>query len=228
MKNKMLSVILVFILLINLFEGNIYGAPNSSSKQQTASPLSEDPRVGVLSTYIWAPKTTLKTTESETVHFMFNDEPHPTKLEITLNGSVIESGSLGYLKEGSFELISNKSAEWINISLPDKLAQVQVINDNILCLFKDNSLRIYNLKLKDWKEVNNRTSISMLLKDHVNFYAFSEETGEVSVIMNGGDATGWTLGNIYKMEEGYLTSVKSCKGNIFLASVPIYLWKPLK
>jgi hypothetical protein len=32
----------------------------------------------------------------------------------------------------------------------------------------------------------------------------------------------------YKMEKGYLTSVKSSKGNIFLASVPIYLWKPLK
>lgn len=40
--------------------------------------------------------------------------------------------------------------------------------------------------------------------------------------MNEGDATGWTSGIIHKMSKGYLTSVKSSEGNIYLASIPTY------
>ncbi|MGN7356895.1 hypothetical protein ACTHPF_05975 [Paenibacillus sp. SAF-054] len=81
---------------------------------------------------------------------------------------------------------------------------------------------IYNTNQKKWKEVDNGEAISLILKDNENFYAFSEEQGEVSVIMNEGDATGWSSGIIHKMSKGYLTSVKSSEGNIYLASIPAY------
>lgn len=156
-----------------------------------------------------------------------------TKGMIPESASLIQINSFGQTflatKTGKI-LMNDKGDEWTTITTPSDMAlkQIQIIKDNILCIFEDESLRMYDLKQKKWDKLTIKSPINSILKDRKNFFTYSEDSGVLSLIINGGDAAGWTLSSLYRLETGYPSKVEILKKNLFIASIPNYLWKPLK
>ncbi|MGG6313034.1 OmpL47-type beta-barrel domain-containing protein, partial [Paenibacillus macerans] len=114
---KIFSLVMSITIFLSTFSGNAFGAQqyigdvNDSAPKKVNTVLKDanpaktpSANIGILSTNIWASKTTIKTTEQTTISFSYDDEPHPTIVQIYYNGTLLSAKTqvLGKLMSGTY------------------------------------------------------------------------------------------------------------------------------